>query len=137
MGGGWSACRCCSIAIPVHFCSPLQLTSVSNGTTVAAEPANDPAVITQKIETKRGGKKSRAPRRKPLPHVQICLPAGDASRLYVCRSACASRASVWISKLWFAAFKMQNDPFQNVFIKHETHIFFSAYKDAIKLVLLS
>lgn len=30
---------------------------------------------------------------------------------------------------------MQNDQFPNVFIKHETHIFFSAYKDAIKMLL--
>lgn len=29
---------------------------------------------------------------------------------------------------------MQNDQFQNVLIKHETHIFFSAYKDAIRIL---
>lgn len=47
------------------------------------------------------------------------------------------QASVYISKPWFAVFKMQKDQFQNVFIKHKPHIFFSAYKDAIKLVLLN
>lgn len=151
--GGWVVCRvccCCSVSNPVYLLSSTAHLNISNGTTLAAEPAAIPQLshttytkiyiyvyrfLCTHIYThiKYQGEKTRAQRSKPLLCVQICLPAGDACLLYVSRSACASRASVCISKTYFAAFKMQNDQFPNVLIKHETHIFFSAYKDAITI----
>lgn len=132
---GWSVRWCYSISILVLLLSSAAHLSIFNGTTLAAEPATIPQ-LSHKKYLKRG-EKSRAPRKKKATSLRAKLSAGWRCRLlYVYRSACASEASVCIFKPWFAAFKMQNDQFQNIFIKHKTHIFFSACKDATKSILL-
>lgn len=85
MCGGGRGLECVSLLFDINSCAFLLSSAahlaISNGTTVAAEPANNPAVITQKIETKRGGEKKAEHREESLfLTCKICLLAGDACR---------------------------------------------------------
>lgn len=79
--------ECVSLLFDINSCAFLLSSAaqlgISNGTTVAAEPANDPAVITQKIETKRGGEKKQSTEKKASSS-RANLPAGWRCSSAVC-----------------------------------------------------
>lgn len=83
------------------------------------------------IKKKWGKKKTRAQRRKTLLCLQICLPAVCCVFL----DQHVHHEPQFVLKPSFLRSKCRMTNFPNVFIKHETHIFFSAYKDAIKMLL--
>lgn len=132
---GWTVCCCCSISIPVHLLSSAAQLSISNGTTLAEEPATIPQ--SHRKYTKSGGKKAE---HQEESHFFTCKSVCRLEMLVCCmfvdQHAHHGPRFVFLNPgLLRSKCRMTN--FKNVFIKHETHIFFSAYKDAIKLVLLN